>query len=281
MRPKERDLLMMTDEPVQLERQQGIASLILNRPDIRNAFDDSMIQALSHHLTSLKADPSVRIILLRGKGDHFCAGANIEWMRRQAQASAEENYQGTLKLARLLQSLNEINKPTIALVQGSVYGGAIGLMACCDIVLAAMDTVFCFSEVKLGLIPAVVGPYVIPTIGVKAARHYMLTAEPFAAREAKRLGLVHEILPFQQLALRATELSEGLLKNGPQALGKTKQFIQAIEKLTLTDPSLVERTAQLIAELRASEEGQEGLSAFLEKRNPRWVKGAYPDKKSH
>jgi len=258
-------------DAIKITRQNAVATLTLNRPEIRNAFDDHMIQTLTQTLRSLQNDDSIKIVVLRGEGDHFCAGANIEWMRRSATLTREGNHQDALKLAQLLHILNHLNKPTIAVVQGSVYGGAIGLVAACDIVVADPNTKFCFSEVKLGLVPAIVSPYVLAAIGPKASRRYMLTAEVFSAAIAEQLGLIHEVVVKDKLNTRVEQLISEIKKNGPHALAATKELIF---KLSEGKDALqqAEYTAHLIADLRASEEGQEGLSAFLEKRKPEWQK---------
>jgi len=269
---------MSTQPCIQLNQENGIATLTLNAPEVRNAFDDKIIAALTEQLQILKQDTSARVLVLRGQGEHFSAGANIQWMQRMASATKEENHQDALKLAELLYHLNHFNKPTIALVQGSIYGGAIGLIACCDIVLAATNSLFCFSEVKLGLVPAIVCPYVLTAIGSRAARRYMLTAEPFGAEVALKLGLVHEVLPQEQWVQRLQTLTSAIQQNAPKATSIAKDLIHTLTEQTQSLPTLstlpslsqVEYTARLIADLRVSEEGQEGLLAFLEKRKARW-----------
>lgn len=268
---------MLTQNIIQLKQENGIATLTLNAPEVRNAFDDKIIAALTEQLQILKQDAQCRVLVLGGKGEHFSAGANIQWMQRMANASKEENYQDALKLSELLSYLNHFNKPTIALVQGSIYGGAIGLVACCDIVLAAPNSHFCFSEVKLGLVPAIVCPYVLNAIGSRAARRYMLTAEPFGAEMALKLGLVHEVLPQEQWEQRLHVLTSAIEKNAPNATRIAKELIHTLTEQRQPSPqsppilSQVEYTARLIADLRVSQEGQEGLLAFLEKRQARWI----------
>lgn len=257
-------------ELVKIDQLQGVTTLTLNATNVRNAFDNIMIEQLNQHLNTLKQDPNCRILVLKGEGEHFSAGANIQWMRRMAEASQHENHQDALKLAQLLYQLNNLNKPTIALVQGSVYGGALGLIACCDIVLADQNTRFCFSEVKIGLVPAIVCPYILEAIGQRAARRYMLTAEPFDSDTALTLGLVHEVLPRVQWESRLQELINVIMQNAPHALGIAKNLILTLSGTHMPALSQVEYTSHLIAELRVSKEGQEGLSAFLEKRKPNW-----------
>jgi methylglutaconyl-CoA hydratase len=247
-----------------------IATLTLNRPEIHNAFDDVLIKELTEQLQQLDKNPQVRVVLLTANGKSFSAGADINWMKRMAQYSEQENVQDALVLARLMQTLNNLRKPTMALVQGAVYGGGVGLVACCDIALAAPAASFCLSEVKLGLIPAAIGPYVIAAIGERAARRYFLTAERFDAQQAHRLGLVHEIVAENVLVTRGKELALQLLTNSPQALVTAKKFIADIAHKSI-DEKITQFSAKTIAQLRASSEGQEGLSAFLEKRKPTWI----------
>lgn len=260
-----------TKEGVKITRENSIATLTLNRPEVRNAFDEQMILLLSQQLRSLENDPSIKAVVIRGEGDHFCAGANIEWMRRSAKLSREENHQDALKLAQLLHILNHLKKPTLAVVQGSVYGGAIGLITACDIVIAETHTEFCFSEVKLGLIPSIVCPYILAAIGAKAARRYLLTAEKIPASLAERLGLVHELCSKENINDRVETLLLDIKRNGPEALKATKELIFKLSESKNTLQQ-VEYTAHLIADIRTSAEAQEGLTAFLEKRIPEWQK---------
>lgn len=261
---------MSTEDLIKVNQQEGIISLTLNAPAVRNAFDDKMIQLLLEYLEAIKEDPSCRVVVLRGEGEHFSAGANIQWMKRMKDASKEENQKDALKLAQLLYNLNHLNKPTIALIQGSVYGGALGLIACCDIILAAPNSHFCFSEVKLGLIPSIVCPYILAAIGSRPARRYMLTAEVFTADTALALGLVHEILPQTEWQTRLETLTNQIKQNAPHATSLAKELILTLAENAMPALSQVEYTARLIAELRVSKEGQEGLSAFLEKRKAKW-----------
>lgn len=261
---------MSTEDLIKVKQQQGIVTLTLNAPDVRNAFDDTMIELLLQNLETIKQDSNARLLVLRSEGEHFSAGANIQWMKRMKDASKEENQKDALKLAQLLYNLNHLNKPTIALIQGSVYGGALGLIACCDIVLAAPNTQFCFSEVKLGLIPSIVSPYILAAIGSRAARRYMLTAEVFTTDTALALGLVHEIIPKEAWKVRLETLTNLIKQNAPNATSLAKELILTLEENTMHGLSQVEYTARLIAELRVSKEGQEGLSAFLEKRKAKW-----------
>jgi methylglutaconyl-CoA hydratase len=251
---------------------QGIATLTMNRPEVHNAFDDLLITELTAALKSLAANERVRVVLLTGSGRSFSAGADLGWMRRVADYSWDENLSDALGLAALMQSLNELAKPTIALVQGAAYGGGVGLVACCDMAIATEQALFCLSEVKLGLVPAVISPYVVAAIGQRACRRYFLTAEAFDAAEALRLGLVHEVVADDSaLQSRGEELATVLLKNGPQAMAAAKELIAAIAGRPV-DAGLIADTAGRIADRRASAEGREGLSAFFEKRIPGWVR---------
>ncbi len=261
-----------TSDLIKVHQEQGVVTLTLNAPAVRNAFDDTMTETLRQHLQKVKNDSTCHVLILRGEGEHFSAGANIQWMKRMSSATQTENEQDALKLAQLLYDLNNLNKPTIALIQGSVYGGAIGLVASCDIVLAAPNCHFCFSEVKLGLVPSIVCPYVLAAIGAKAARRYMLSAEPFTADTALSLGLVHEVIPQAEWQQRLQSLTALITQNAPKATSIAKELILTLSNTTMPAHSQVEYTARLIAELRSSEEGKEGLSAFLEKRKAHWLK---------
>ncbi len=256
---------------VLIKIDNGIGYLTLNRPEVRNAMSDDVILLLTEHLNSLQKDNSVHFVVLRGEGEHFCAGADVQWMQKSIQYSKEENLKDAKNLAKLLDLLYHFTKPTLCFVQGSVYGGALGLVAGCDIVIAEVQTKFCFSEVKLGLIPAVVGPYIIRNIGERAARYYMLTAEPFSSETALKLGLVNEVTSFSEFENKLQYYLNILRKNGPQSLRKTKQLINALVEEPKSKQSLMDYTATLIAEMRVTEEAQEGLKAFLEKRKPNWI----------
>ena len=251
---------------------QGRATLSLNRPEMHNAFDDAMIAALTQELRRLEKDPQVRLVFLTGEGKSFSAGADLGWMRRMADYTQEENRADAMALAELMRTLDTLSKPTIALVQGAAFGGGVGLVACCDIALAAPAARFCLSEVKLGLIPAVISPYVVAAIGPRAARRYFQSAERFDAEEACRLGLVHEVVAEGALQERAQQISEQMLGNGPKAMAEAKALAASVARGPL-DGEMIADTAERIARIRASSEGREGLSAFLEKRQPTWVKG--------
>lgn len=249
--------------------QNHISTIVLNCPKTHNAFDDKLIKQFTEILCEINENANIRVVLLKATGKYFCAGADINWMRATSKQLHEENIQDAYALANLLNTLNTLNKPTIVLVQGSAFGGGIGLIAACDIAISVPEAEFAFSEVKLGLIPAVISPYCIGTIGERKARRYFLTGERFSAEEALHLNLIHEIVPANQLEKTGLELAKTLLKNSPQAVYKAKKLIAEVKHKT-SDSQLLYLTAEWIADIRSSEEGQEGLNAFLEKRTPRW-----------
>ena len=248
----------------------GRAFLTINRPEVHNAFDDVLVANLVNELRHLEANDKVRIVLLGSSGKTFCAGADLAWMRRAAAFGHAENLADSLGLAELLKTLDRLEKPTLALVQGPAYGGGVGLVACCDMAVAARAARFRFSEVRLGLAPAVISPYVIAAIGGRAARRYFLTAEEFDAGEAYRLGLVHAVVEENRLYDQARQWSETLLQNGPRAMSAVKELVREVERGPV-DERMVRATAEKAAELRASDEGREGIGAFLEKRRPSWI----------
>ena len=248
----------------------GIANLILNRPAVRNAFDQEMIASLIDAIAQAQQDPEVKVLVLRANGRNFSAGADLNWMANMAKNSPAENLADAQQLAALMSGLNQMTKPSIAIVQGAAYGGALGLIACCDMVFASADSSFCLSEVKLGLIPAVISPYVVRAIGERQARRYCISAEVFSAQTAQRLGLVHEIAATAEELKSLSEQWLGqLLNNGPLATQAAKKLIMDVSQQPI-DADLVLETARRIADIRATEEAREGLSAFLEKRRPRW-----------
>jgi methylglutaconyl-CoA hydratase len=248
---------------------RGVAHLVLNRPERHNAFDDSLISELTEALLELSADASIRAVVLRGAGRSFSAGADLEWMRRVADYSEAANREDASALALLMHTLNGLPKPTLALVQGAAYGGGVGLVACCDIAVAADDAKFALSEVRLGLIPAVISPYVIAAIGPRQARRYFQSAEVIPAARAREIGLVHEVVPAADLAARGELLLATLLEAAPGAQAEAKDLVALCAGREVDEPLLAE-TGRRIAARRASAEGREGLSAFLEKRTPAW-----------
>jgi len=250
----------------------GVATLTLNRPEIHNAFDDRLIANLVEELQLLEMNPKAKVVVLAANGKSFSAGANLEWMRRMAGYSRDENLADALDLAKLMKCLNGLAKPTVAKVQGAAFGGGVGLVACCDMVIASSKASFCLSEVRLGLIPAVISPYVVEAIGSRNARRYFLSAERFNAEEAFRIDLVHEVVEPESLDARVAEYCSVLLQNGPDAMAAAKRLVAAVGRGAI-DRTMIQVTAELIADTRASAEGVEGLTAFLEKRAPEWMKG--------
>jgi len=250
---------------------RGCATLRLNNPDLHNAFDDRLIAELTADLVRLGHDPEVRIVTLASSGKSFSAGADLNWMRKAADYTLEENVHDALAIAELMRTLYELPKPTIALVQGAAIGGGVGLVAACDIAIASTRASFCLSEVKLGIIPAVISPFVLAAIGQRAARRYFLTAERFSADEALHLGLVHQVTAEEELQNAGEQICRTLLKNGPQAISEAKILIRKVCGQPI-DADLSEMTAEWIAAIRATDEAREGLDAFLTKRQPKWFK---------
>ncbi|WMS88264.1 enoyl-CoA hydratase/isomerase family protein [Pleionea litopenaei] len=247
----------------------GAGIITMNRPDVHNAFDDQLIKDLTRALQKLQNHAATRVIVLKAEGKSFSAGADLNWMRRMADYSWSENYQDSLALATLMQTLHQLKKPTIALVQGAAFGGGVGLVAACDIVLASEKAKFCLSEVKLGLIPAVISPYVIKAIGSRQANRYFISAEVFTATTAQNIGLVHEVFEAESFESSSQAFLADLLKNGPEAIQAAKNLISFVDEHPLNE-ELIRETAQKISDIRASAEGKEGVSAFLEKRSPNW-----------
>jgi methylglutaconyl-CoA hydratase len=257
----------------------GIGLVWLNRPDLRNAFNDSVIAELTASFRELEADDAIRAIVLAGHGKAFCAGADLNWMRRMAGYSFEQNHADALGLANMLHTIHTTKKPTIARVHGPAFAGGVGLVAACDIAVAAHSAEFCLSEVKLGLVPATISPYVIAAMGERAAYRYMLTAEPFTAAEAYRTGLVQEIARDEELDETINAILGHIVLGAPGAHAATKELIRSVGRQPLT-PDLIGDTATRIAAARASDEGKEGIRAFLDKRKPAWVPATGGGKKS-
>jgi len=251
---------------------RGVATVTLRRPDIHNAFDDELIERLRRELQGLNNDTKVRVVVLAAEGKSFSAGADLNWMKRMAGYERAENLEDAKNLGKLMATLYRMRQPTVAVVQGPAYGGGVGLVAACNIAIASESATFCLSEVRLGLIPAVIGPYVIEAMGERQAMRYMLTAEKFSAREAMRLGLVHDVVPADVLQDRQNEIVEDLLKGGPKALSEVKNLVSYITNSATQDEKVVRDTAGHIARVRATDEGQEGVAAFLEKRKAKWVR---------
>ena len=255
-----------------LNKHAGVATLALNRPETHNAFDAELIGQLTVALQDLDHDDRVRAVIVTGTGSTFSAGADLNWMRSMAKASESANLEDSLQLAKLMRTLNYLRKPTIARVNGAAYGGGVGLIACCDIAIGIEATKFSLSEVKLGLVPAVISPYVISAIGLRHARRLFLSAEIFDSALALRIGLLHETVPYVQLDETIDKTLHWLLKGGPIAQRQAKELALRVGGNTLASAEkLDQENAALIAKLRVSKEGQEGLNAFLEKRAAAWV----------
>lgn len=252
---------------------RGVASITLNRPDVHNAFDDQLIAHLIDLIAQARNDARTRILLLASTGKSFSAGADLEWMRRMADATREDNLRDARQLAQLMQDLNGFPAPTVAKVQGAVMGGGVGLVSCCDIAIAAEPAFFALSEVKLGLAPAAISPYVIAKMGVSQARRYFVSGERFSAIRAAAVGLVHEVVLATELDNKVEQVIAGLLLNGPQAMRAAKQLVLVANPLQ-PSAELTQHTVGVIADLRASDEGREGLRAFLQKSRPSWVDNA-------
>jgi methylglutaconyl-CoA hydratase len=266
----------MTDSILN-ERRGVVACLTLNRPQIHNAFDDALIAALTDALAQADADPAVRVVVLSGNGSCFSAGADLNWMRGMASASEQENREDSLRLARLMRNLQFLSKPTIARVNGAAYGGGVGLVACCDIAIGVDTAKFALSEVKLGLVPAVISPYVIAAIGLREARRLFITGEVFEADVAARIGLLHTVVSAPELDEAIERQLYLLAKAGPLAQREAKQLALRMGGVDVTQAERIDQAnAELIARLRVSEEGQHGLGAFLDKRAPAWAGNAVP-----
>lgn len=255
---------------VQIETTSGIATVLINRPETHNAFDDALIVELTAALAAVAADTDSRIVILAGAGKSFSAGADLDWMRRMADNSDEENLAGGRRLASLMRTLYELPKPTIARVHGAAFGGGVGLVAACDIAIAAEEATFCFSETRLGLVPAVISPYVVAAIGSRHARRYFLTAERFGAAEAQRIGLVDRVAARDELDAAVDEAIAALRAGGPASQAAAKRLVADVAGRPIDD-ALVEETARRISEIRATPEGREGIAAFLDKRRPAWA----------
>ena len=262
----------MSNEHVLTEiDRRGVASLILNRPEVHNAFDDALIAQLSNALTDLSSNDDVRVLKVVGRGKSFSAGADLNWMKRMAGYSHDENLEDANKVARMWQALSSFPRPTLAVVHGNAFGGGIGLIACCDIAVAGDNARFSLSEVKLGLIPATIGPFVVEAIGARQARRLFVSAERFDAVTAMRLGLVHEVVSAELLDEAVDAFVSQLLENGPDAMAASKRLVDAVAHRPI-DENVLADVAERIALQRATEEGREGVTAFLEKRPPSWIR---------
>ncbi|MSO74007.1 MAG: enoyl-CoA hydratase/isomerase family protein [Alphaproteobacteria bacterium] len=259
----------MSEGLLLLTQNGEIATITLNRPEIHNAFNDALIAALTRELNMLAEDSDVRAVILAARGKSFCAGADLNYMRSMAGYSEAQNLADAAALAEMLHLLNAMPKPTIALVQGAAIAGGVGLISACDIAIAAESATFSIAEVRLGLIPSVISPFVINAIGSRRASRYFLTGERFDATEAERIGLVHDVVPDEALQVRGDSLVKQLLQGGPLAQAEIKSLIDAVRNKPI-DADLAAETARRIAHVRVSTEAREGMSAFLEKRQPNW-----------
>ena len=257
-------------ETLTIERAGPVATLWMDRPEVFNAFNEQLIDELTRACELLDKDASVRVVVLGGRGTHFSAGADLNWMRRAATASEQENLEDARRFARMLRLLSTLSKPTIARVQGAALGGGTGLAAACDMAVASTDAVFSTSEVKFGIIPAVISPYVLRAIGPRQALRYFQSAERISAERALAIGLVHEVAPRDQLDAAVAALVKPLLAGGPLAQKAAKELIAAVQGQAL-DERICEETAQRIARQRRTDEARDGVSAFLDKRPPAWM----------
>ncbi|MES2102853.1 MAG: enoyl-CoA hydratase/isomerase family protein [Pseudomonadota bacterium] len=260
----------MNWQTLDVVQQDGVATITLNRPEVRNAFNEVTISEISQAFRELGGKAGIRVIVLAANGPAFCAGADLNWMKKMADYTHEENLADAGQLAEMLRTIYVCPKPVVAKIQGDCYAGGMGLAAACDIAVTVDSANFCLSEVKLGLIPATISPYVIKAMGESAARRYFLTAERFSAAEALRTGFVQEVVAADSLDARVSEITRALAGNSPNAVQQAKQLVQDVAGREVT-PELIAATVQGIAQIRASDEGREGVRSFLEKRKPAWL----------
>jgi methylglutaconyl-CoA hydratase len=260
----------MTFTTLTISREGKTATVTLNRPDVRNAFNETTIAEIAQAFRELGADADLRAIVLAANGPAFCAGADLNWMKKMAGYTHAENQADALQLAEMLRTIYLCPKPVVAKVQGDCYAGGMGLVAACDIIVAVDEANFCLSEVKLGLIPATISPYVIKAMGENASRRYFLTAERFSAQEALRIGFAHEVVAADALDFKVKEIVKALVNNSPNAVQQAKVLVREVVGQTVNDALLAD-TAERIAQIRASEQGREGVASFLEKRKPSWL----------
>jgi methylglutaconyl-CoA hydratase len=255
---------------LEIELNGPVATIWMNRPDLHNAFDEVLIAEMTAACIALDADDDVRVVVLAGRGKSFSAGADLNWMKRAANNGIDDNLNDARALARMLRTIAEMKKPTIARVQGAALGGGMGLASACDVAVASTKAVFATSEVKFGIIPSAISPYVLRAIGARQAYRYFQSAERIDAARAREIGLVHEAVEPEQLDAKVREIVDALLVGGPCAQAAAKDLIRAVDNQPIND-NVVEDTAHRIARLRATPEAREGIGAFLEKRNPDWV----------
>jgi methylglutaconyl-CoA hydratase len=263
---------MNTFTTLELSIEGPVARIWLSRPELRNAFDEVVIHELDEAFSQAGAANEVRAIVLGANGPAFCAGANLNWMRRAAEFTHEQNIADAGGLAAMLRTIDQSPKPVIARVQGDVYAGGMGLVAACDVAVSVDTAWYCLSEVKIGLIPATISPYVLRAMGTRAAQRYFLTAERFTAAEAHRIGFVHEVVTADALDAKVAEIVKAFTSASPAALRACKQLIADVAGRDIDD-ALIAKTVEGIADIRASEEGREGVQAFLQKRKPSWISG--------
>lgn len=257
-------------ETIDFSKEEVIARVVFNRPEVHNAFNSLMISELDDAFEKVMDDKSVRVVVLTGRGKSFCAGADIKWLREIKDYSFEQNLEESLQLAEVLHKIYVLPKPTIAMINGTAVGGGTGFLSVCDIAVASEEAKFGLSEVKIGLVPAAISPYVIRRIGESHAREYFLTGKRISAQKGLEIGLVNRVVPLEKLEETVEELIQLLLTSGPEAIASCKELIQNVPHMSFEE---VKRfTAEMIANLRISKEGQEGMAAFLEKRKPKWVK---------
>ena len=255
---------------LEIQAHNGVVTISLCRPDVRNAFNDEVIAELKAAFTEAGQAADVRCVVLAAEGPAFCAGADLNWMRRMADYTRDENLADAGQLAAMLRAIYECPKPTIARVQGDVFAGGVGLVAACDMAVSVDTATYCLSEVKLGLIPATISPYVIRAMGARASHRYFLTAERFSAAEAHRVGLVHEVVTADALDAKVAELTSALVSASPNAVRACKRLVQDVAEREIDD-ALVAHTVAGIADIRSSAEGKEGVQSFLQKRKPSWL----------
>lgn len=260
----------MSYQTLQLQTENRVATVTLNRPEVRNAFNETTIAEVTQVFRELGASGELRAIVLAANGPAFCAGADLNWMKKMAGYTHDENRADAMQLAEMLRTIYACPKPVVAKVQGDCYAGGMGLVAACDIAVANEASQFCLSEAKLGLIPATISPYVIKAMGENAARRYFLTAERFSAQEAHRIGFVHALTAADALDETVADIVKALVSNSPNAVKEGKRLVQDVAGMPLTE-ALIADTAQRIADIRSSEEGKEGVRSFLEKRKPNWL----------
>lgn len=260
----------MTHRYLTLTVNAGVATVTLTQPEIRNAFSDEVILEITEAFRVAGERPDVRAVVLAAEGTAFCAGANLNWMRRMADYDRAENLQDAGALAEMLRTIYHCPKPTIARVQGDVYAGGMGLVAACDMAVAAENAGFCLSEVKIGLVPGTIAPYVLRAMGARAGHRYFLTGERFDAAEALRIGFVHQVVAAEQLDDAVDSLLKALLVAGPDAVRTCKKLVLDVAEQEI-NAQLIASTVEVIADIRASEEGKEGVQAFLSKRKPSWL----------